>query len=71
MDCDKTSIDSLRSSYLGSYMPEEHFASGVYAEPTVIWPKAYYTDGAEIISNGRNIVRRNRKTGLSTRIPII
>ena len=39
-------------------MLEKHFFSGIYAEPMVIWPKAYYTDDAEIISNAMNIVRR-------------
>ena len=39
-------------------MPEEHFFSTNYAEPMVIWPKGYYTDGAEIISNAMDIIRR-------------
>ena len=58
MDYDKTSIDSLRSSYLGSYMLEEQFFSRNFAEPMLIWPKAYYADGAEIIFDAMDIVRR-------------
>ena len=58
LDCDKTSINDMRSSYLGSLLPEENFSSGDFSDPVLIWAKGHYTDGAEFIDIAVDIVSK-------------
>eukprot|EP01084_Bolivina_argentea_P109904 196335_1 len=62
MDIDKTPVDAMKSSYLGSLISSDHFMSGSFAEPTVIWAKGHYTDGAEYSDDCLDTVRRYVET---------
>eukprot|EP01083_Nonionella_stella_P147993 467814_1 len=62
MDIDKTHIDAMKSSYLGSLISADHFMSGLFSEPTVLWAKGHYTDGAETIQECLDTVRRQVET---------
>eukprot|EP01083_Nonionella_stella_P164265 543108_1 len=62
MDIDKTSVDAMKSSYLGSLICADHFMNGPFAEPSVLWAKGHYTDGAELIDECLDTVRRQVET---------
>ncbi len=62
MDCDKTHIETIQCSYLGSLIPAQNFMAGSYAEPTVIWAKGHYTEGAEAVDQCVDRVRQTVET---------
>ena len=62
MDIDKTHIEAIQCSYLGSLIPEQNFIAGAFAEPSVLWPKGHYTEGAEVIDECMDRVRQTVET---------
>eukprot|EP01083_Nonionella_stella_P057485 150877_1 len=62
MDIDSTALDTIRCSPLGTLLPSHRFIDNGYSEPSVIFPKGYYTDGMDLIDTAMDSIRQEIET---------